>query len=143
VSGDPLGTLSSDPYDVPNRLYGSGCSDATNRSNPQAYLRLQCFAFPNPSNGLANLTRNSIRGPGLRNFDISIFKDIYLYRISDALDVQVRGQVFNVFNHPNFLPPLDHRSLFDTTGNAINRAGQIDSTATPSRQVQFGLRVIW
>jgi hypothetical protein len=143
VSGDPLGTHSSDPYDVPNRLYGYGCANATNRGNPQAYLQLQCFAFPNPSNVLGNLARNSIRGPGLQNFDMSIFKDIYLHRISDALDVQIRGEIFNVFNHPNFLPPLDHRSLFDTNGNAINGAGQIDSTATPSRQVQFGLKVIW
>jgi hypothetical protein len=143
VSGDPLGTLSSDPYDVPNRLYGSGCANATNRGNPQAYLRLQCFAFPNPSNVLGNLARNSIRGPGLQSFDMSIFKDIYLQRISDAFDVQIRGEIFNVFNHPNFLPPLDHRNLFDANGNAINGAGQIDSTATPSRQVQFGLKVIW
>jgi hypothetical protein len=143
VSGDPLGTLSSDPYDVPNRVYGAGCANATNRGNPQAYLRLQCFAFPNPANILGNLARNSIRGPGLQNFDVSIFKDLYLHRISDALDLQIRGEVFNVFNHPNFLPPLDHRNLFDANGHLINGAGQVDATATPSRQVQLGLKMIW
>jgi hypothetical protein len=74
---------------------------------------------------------------------MSVFKDIYLPLLSDALDLQLRGEIFNVLNHPNFLPPLDHRSLFDANGNLINGAGQIDSTATPSRQVQLALKVIW
>jgi hypothetical protein len=57
--------------------------------------------------------------------------------------LQVRVEVFNVFNHPNFAAPLNHRDLFDATGSAINGAGQIDTTATPSRQMQIGLKVIW
>jgi hypothetical protein len=92
---------------------------------------------------LGNLARNSIRGPGVQNFDTSVFKDVFFHRISDAFDLQLRGEIFNVFNHPNFLPPLDHRSLFDASGNLINGVGQIDATATPSRQVQLGLKVIW
>jgi hypothetical protein len=143
IGGDPLGTRSSDPYDVPNRLYGSGCSSATNRGNPAAYLKLECFAFPNPTNVLGNLARNSILGPGLSNLDVSIFKDNHLRRISDSLNLQLRAEIFNVVNHPNFLPPLDHRSVFNAQGQLINGAGQIDTTSTTSRQLQLGIKAVW
>jgi hypothetical protein len=33
--------------------------------------------------------------------------------------------------------------LFDQNGNRIPGAGSIDSTATPSRQMQIGLKLIW
>jgi hypothetical protein len=143
IGGDPLGTRSSDPYDVPNRLYGSGCSSATNRGNPAAYLKVGCFAFPNPANILGNLARNSILGPELSNLDVSIFKDNHLRRIADLLNLQLRAEIFNVVNHPNFLPPLDHRSVFNAQGQLINGAGQIDTTSTTSRQLQLGIKAVW
>lgn len=143
IGGDPLGTRSSDPYDVPNRQYVSGCSNATNRGNPAAYLKVECFAFPNPANILGNLARNSILGPGLSNLDVSIFKDNHLRRISDLLNLQLRAEIFNVVNHPNFLPPLDHRSVFNAQGQLINGAGQIDTTSTTSRQLQLGIKAVW
>lgn len=143
IGGDPLGTRSSDPYDVPNRLYGPGCSTATNRNNPGAYLKLECFAFPNPANVLGNLSRNSILGPGLTNLDVSIFKDNHLHRISDLFNLQLRVEIFNVANHPNFLPPLDHRSVFNAQGQIIDGAGQINTTSTTSRQLQLGIKAIW
>lgn len=143
IGGDPLGSKSTDPYDVPNRLHSAGCESPVNPGNALKYLKLQCFAFPSPVNVLGNLRRNSVVGPGLSNVDASLFKDNHIQRVSDAFDLQVRVEVFNVFNHPNFAAPLNHRDLFDATGSAINGAGQIDTTATPSRQMQIGLKVIW
>jgi hypothetical protein len=143
IAGDPLGMKSSDPYDVPDLLPGPERANPTNSGSPAAYLKTQCFAFPSQPNRLGNLHRNSIVGPVLSNLDFSLFKDTALKRISESLTLQLRLEVFNVLNHPNFSPPLDHRALFDATGNLINGAGQIDTTATPSRQMQIGLKFIW
>ena len=47
------------------------------------------------------------------------------------------------FNRANFAPPLDNRNVFDAAGNPIANAGLITSTQTPSRQIQFALKLIW
>jgi len=66
-----------------------------------------------------------------------------LKRFSDRLVAQFRVEVFNALNLTNFAPPLDHRSIFDAQGRLVPGAGLIDSTGTPSRQIQFGLKFIW
>jgi hypothetical protein len=77
----------------------------------------------------------------LRNF--SVFKNNPIKRISDKFNVQFRAEFFNVLNHTNFAPPLDNRNIFDSSGNPIGNAGLITSTQTPSRQIQFALKLIW
>lgn len=143
IAGDPLGTLSSDPYDVPNRVPQHGCGNPVRAHQPLSYINLQCFAFPAPVNILGNIARNSVAGPDLQTLDISLFKETPIRRVSSAFTVQARFEVFNSLNRPNFASPIDHRDLFDASGNPIDGAGQIDSTTTPSRQVQLGLKAIW
>jgi hypothetical protein len=143
LGGDPLGISSSDPYDVPNRLTGGQCASQVNPGNPSNYLKLQCFTFPTPSTVLGNLRRNSLIGPGLLTFDASLIKDNFVKSVSDRFNMQVRVEAFNSLNRANFAPPLDHRSIFDQRGNLVPGAGLIDSTTTPSRQIQIGLKVIF
>jgi hypothetical protein len=96
------------------------------------------------ANLLGNSSRNQLTGPGLMTFDMSLFKNNRIKRISENFNAQFRVEVFNVFNHPNFEPPLDFTALFDGSGNPIGGAGRIDSpTATSSRQIQFALKLIW
>ena len=134
---------SNDPYDVPNRLTSGSCASQVNPGNPLEYLKLQCFTFPNPSTLLGNLRRNSLIGPDLASFDVSLIKDNYIKSISDRFNAQFRVEAFNCLNRANFAPPLDHRSIFDQKGNPVPGAGLIDSTTTPSRQIQLGLKLIW
>ena len=143
IAGDPLGTGSIDPYDVPNRVASNGCAHPVNGHQPLNYIRVRCFAFPNPVNVLGNVSRNSVIGPGLSTLDTSLFKETHIQQISPSFVVQTRVEVFNVLNHPNFAAPLDHRTVFDALGNPVNGAGQIDTTTTPSRQMQLALKVIW
>jgi carboxypeptidase family protein len=142
-SPDPLGLGNSDPFARPDRISGPGCSNPVNAGNPDQYIKLLCFAFPNPSNRLGNSSRNQLTGPGLINFDMSLFKNNRIKRISENFNAQFRVEVFNIFNHPNFSPPLDFNALFDAAGAAIPGAGVITSTDTPSRQIQFALKLIW
>jgi hypothetical protein len=169
VGGDPLGTLDNSPYAYPNRLTGAGCGSAVNPGDPFHYIKTECFGLPmevpsvagacqtygfdpstnNPgipgtcANLLGTARRNSLRGPRLTDLDFSLFKNNYIRSISESFNIQFRVELFNVFNHPNFLPPLDNLIVFDQSGTAISTAGLIDGTATTSRQVQFALKVIF
>lgn len=117
-----------------------GCSpNAVNRGNPLAYIKLQCFSFP-VLGELGNLGRNTLRGPGLENFDASLFKNWPLWREQTSL--QFRVEAFNVLNHANFQEPKT--KIFDGSGNLVPVSAQIPSpTATPERQIQFALKLTW
>jgi len=143
-AGDSLGVGSTEPnIDVPNVLARPGCRSYVNAGNPNHYIRTQCFEVPNPITLRGNLGRNTLTGPGLLNFDLSVVKNNYVKRVSDAFNVQFRTEFFNVFNRANFAPPLDNRNIFDATGAPIANAGLITSTQTPSRQIQLALKLIW
>ena len=59
----------------------------------------------------------------------------------DRLRLQFRAEFFNLLNHPNFAAPNflnDANNSFETSNAAV-----IGSTSTSSRQIQFGLKLIW
>jgi len=143
MGGDPLGQNNSDPFDVPNRLVGPGCNSLVNPGNPNNYIKTQCLAFPNPSTLRGNLGRNTLTGPGLSDFDFSLFKNFNIKRISENFNAQVRAEFFNVLNRANFSPPLDNITAFDQFGNPVPGTGLIDSTQGAAREIQFALKLTW
>jgi hypothetical protein len=114
-----------------------------NPGNVNNYIKLQCFAFSTSPNLLTASGRNVLIGPGLAEFDMSLFKNNPVKRISDSFNVQFRAEAFNIFNRSNFIPPTDNNTLFDGSGNPVPGAGLIDLTSTTSRQIQFALKIIW
>ena len=65
------------------------------------------------------LGRNSLRGPGSINTDVSIAKHLFLFR--EKLDAELRGDAFNVFNHANFgTPNTNIESSFFGTVSTTN-----------------------
>jgi hypothetical protein len=74
--------------------------------------------------------KNCLFGPGLVNFDMSLFKTI---KIREKAQVQVRFEAFNIFNTPNF----------GTPGNVVGSPsfGQVLSTVHDNRDLQLGLRL--
>jgi hypothetical protein len=175
IAGDPLGENSSDTYNVPDRVRGPGCNGNPVTSNPSNFIKLNCFTVPmapasfasmcqpgftgqtdsmgNPItipgsclNLFGNSGRNSVIGPGLFDFDFSIFKNIPVPRISETFNIQFRAEFFDVLNHPNFQVPNfadGNDVIFNQNGTPIGGAGAIDATATDPRQIQFGLKVTW
>ncbi len=149
ISGDPLGESNTVPFDVPDRLFGPGCTG--NPVNPGAlnathYIKTQCFAFPTyagPGNRFGNAGRNSIYGPGVIELDYSMVKNFAFPMISDAAHLQFRAEMFNVANHPNLAAPFTNNKLFDVTTAAIGNAGQITSLSTSPRQIQLALKMIF
>ncbi len=139
ISGNILGQNSTLTVDYPNVV--PGCK-ATNPGKVD-YLNASCFTLPAPLT-LGNARRNSLTGPGLFNVDTTFMKDTHIPRISETFDVQFQAQLFNVFNHTNFAPPLKGTTnIFNANGALLANAGQITSTVTTSRQIQFALKFIW
>jgi hypothetical protein len=150
VGGDPLGLNNTDPFAYPDRSAGPGCGSGVNPGNPNSYIKLQCFSMPalqgTTTSGapiytlLGNSGRNPLNGPGLLNLDFSVFKN---NRVTERFNVQFRAEFFNIINHTNFAPPLDNNTLFNPDGSSVGSAGVIDATQTSSRQIQFGLKLMF
>jgi hypothetical protein len=58
---------------------------------------------------------------------------------SEKRALRIRGEAFNIANHPNFQIPSGD-ALFDSTGARLGTAGQITDTTTTSRQLQLSAR---
>lgn len=103
--------------------------------NPNAFLA--------PTNVAANLGfygnvgRNTLIGPGLATWDFSVLKDT---RIRERLSLQFRAEIFNLLNRANFNTP---NGVAFTPSGVSPTAGAITCTSTTSRQVQFGLKLLW
>jgi hypothetical protein len=162
IGGNPTGAYSSHSYAYPDRVFGPGCSSLVNSGSVQNYIKLNCFTLPAAtpaiaaecvpfapngviapgtcSNALGNASRNLMSGPRLNNFDFSVIKDT---RVTERLAVQFRAELFNFFNHANFLPPLSNSQLYAQDGSVTGNAGAINQTATSNRQIQFALKVLF
>jgi hypothetical protein len=144
IAGDPLGLNSTQRYDFPDRLDLPGCGNPVNPGKAAEYIKLSCFAAPSPATRLGDAGRNVARGPGLIDWDASLSKNIPVSRISDSFRIQFRFEIFNALNHTNFNPPTSASlQLFTQTLTPIASAGNLTSTSTTSRQLQFGVKVLW
>jgi len=114
--------------------------------------------FALPSLGfLGNAGRDSLRGPGLSNVDFSISKDTRLRFLGEGGRLEFRAETFNLFNHASFATPevgvADQPNaavVFPGSTSASVRselplptAGTILKTSTPSRQIQFALKILF
>ena len=96
------------------------------------YFNPSCYALQ-PVGTLGNVGRDSLYGPAFVNVDFSIMKHT---KISEKLDSEFRAEFFNIFNRANL--GLPNAAVF--TGPT---AGQITTLATPPRQIQFALKLIF
>lgn len=89
-------------------------------------------AFAQPAiNKFGNQGVGLIRAPGIFNLNTSIIR---VFRLAERKNLQFRGELFNLPNHPNFDVP-DH--TFQGPGFGIV------SSARAARQIQFGLRLTY
>jgi len=107
--------------------------DSANRYfNPLAFIQ------PLPGT-YGNVGRNTLQGPALKQTDISLAKK---WPLTERLGLQFRGEIFNFLNHTNLNTP--NPVVYSAAkGDPSPTAGVITSTATSSRQVQLGLKLLW
>jgi hypothetical protein len=65
------------------------------------YLNPAAFAIPQPGT-YGNLGRNALRGPGFAQLDATVSKR---FPISEKVAIELRGDIYNLLNHPNFANP--------------------------------------
>lgn len=139
VGSNISGSGDTDNPDVPNYnpaftgpliLGVDGFKNSGKYYNPLAYTLPALGTF-------GNVQRGSLTGPGLVDFDTSLFKK---FTINERWSLQFRTEAFNVLNHANFREP---NAVIFQGSDYSSSAGVITSTATTSRQIQFALRLLF
>jgi hypothetical protein len=105
---------------------------------PNQFFNPSAFVQPLPGT-YGNAGRNILEGPGLAETDLSLTKK---FSLSERLSMQFRSEFFNLFNRANFNNPNPVVYAL-ATGGPSPTAGVITSTSTTSRQIQFGLKLVW
>ena len=176
-TGQPynLSYLFEDDYNGSGEFYGRPDligDPHVGTSAPSSLLNLAAFAAPctwDPigeacvagTQHFGNVGRNAFRGPNYANFDFSFSKTT---KLTEKVNMQLRLDIFNILNHPNFSNPLLPNFGVDLFNNGSDVAivnsvtrltgtGYLPTTATPDvgtgnpflggggpRTMQFGLK---
>jgi hypothetical protein len=104
------------------------------------------FTAPYPGT-FGDLGRDTLTGPGLSELDFALAKSTTIH---ERLHAQFRAEFFNVLNHSNFTTPNPVVYSSGPTpktptaeAETSPTAGVISATATTSRQIQFGLKLLF
>jgi hypothetical protein len=107
---------------------------SASRSNPSPFNWFDPTAFVNPGSTVqGNVTRNTLRGPGTAQVDLSAIKNFMLI---ERVHAQFRAEAYNIINRGIFSQPASNISLPKTVG-------QISSTSADNRSIQLALKIIW
>jgi len=110
----------------------------TNENDSFFFVPINLPGGTGPYSGrFGTLGRDTFRGPGFHQYDISLIKNTPLgHRGNGELGIlQFRAEFFNVFNIVNFGLPSNI-----VMGSGF---GMISHTAGPSRQIQFSLKLVY
>ncbi len=127
-----LGIINANPAARPNELCDPNVGAPHTQLN---WVNISCFEL-NPSvtavglsNAVGNAPRGVVKGPPTTRLDFTASKNV---RFGESLRVQLRAEVFNVFNHTNFRG----FSSLNVTSTAF---GQIGTVRDP-RTMQFAAK---
>ena len=112
--------------------------DPVIEGGPNQYFNPAAFIQP-LAGTYGNVGRNILQGAGLATTDLSLAKK---FDLSERVGLQFRAEFFNAFNRTNFNTP-NPVVYTAATGGPSPTAGVITSTATTSRQIQFGLKLLF
>jgi hypothetical protein len=104
------------------------------------------FTAPYPGT-FGDVGRDTLTGPGLSELDFALAKSTTIH---ERLRAQFRAEFFNVLNHANFTTPNPVVYSSGPTpktptaeAEPSSTAGVVSATATTSRQIQFGLKLLF
>ena len=150
-------TLTVNSFDATRPNVIAGCDIKANQSATQ-WFNPACFTLPDVGT-FGNAGRSIGTTPGYVSTDFSLLKDT---KISEQVKVQFRAEFFNIFNHTNLglpsanafsspslaLPqtnacPAPYASRTLAMGCPLANAGTITNIIGTSRQIQFGLKILF
>ena len=122
----PGNTQTADLVGTPNKLGGIGPGNPY--YDPKAWAPVTEVRF-------GNTGRNTVRGPGMRNLDLSLFRR---FPVGHKLHLEARVEAFNVTNTPHFGVPDVSQPDRD-----VGSAGfmTITNSNGDERQIRLGLRL--
>lgn len=139
-------TQFTDIVDYPDVIAGS--KPSYDERNPDRYFDPSMFAVPTLTDHNANVAhsryignagRNILIGPGLATINAVLVKS---FRLTENFNLLFRSEFHNLLNRANFGSPSG--TIFDSGSlRESPSVGQIQSTATNSRQIQFGLKAVF
>jgi hypothetical protein len=105
-----------------------------NNHNPYQFMPLSSFAIPCTATAATeaaadctpgtrhygNEARDQFRGPNFRQFDFAVFKNTAL---TEHVTMQLRADIFNIPNHPNFANPFLPAFIADPAINGTQLVG--------------------
>jgi hypothetical protein len=112
------------PADTPNLVGPVNITDP--RKTGGQYFSPAAFG-PSKTGQEGNSARRFFHGPGVNNWDFAVLKNT---AISERVNLEFRAELFNIFNHAQFLGPS---GITGFTGNVSNTAtfGQVNQAAPP------------
>ena len=98
------------------------------RSTGGTYLTEQNFSLP-PWGQVGTGRRDQFTGPGVNNFDLGFMRN---FKILEGLRLQLRGEMFNAFNHGQF--QLGSQTLAESDSSPSGSSTTPTVTYTPASQ---------
>jgi Carboxypeptidase regulatory-like domain len=107
-------------------------------SNPHTVQEwFDTAAFSMPAAGTwGDTPHNSVRGPGLQNWNISLFKN-FMFNQERGTNLQFRAEFFNIWNHPQWIGNAALGGI--STNLGASNFGQVTSAYDP-REIQLALK---
>ncbi|MBI4892964.1 MAG: TonB-dependent receptor [Acidobacteria bacterium] len=130
--GEPL-VMSATTGSRPNRVTGAAAASGPVQQRLTQYYNTAAFSVPAAfTYGNASRTEPALRGPGIANYDMSLFKT---FKCTERLRAQFRFETFNTMN----------RVWFGMPGTSIGStsAGVISGQANSPRQLQLALKLLF
>ena len=97
----------------------------------QKWFDITAFGQPG-ANRFGNAGRNIVRAPGLKNYDMSIFR---VFPVTERFKLEFRSEFYNLTNTPHFGTPSNNIN----SGNFGEVTGTLGGYG--NREVQFALRL--
>jgi len=144
MSGPPsgIGIATTDGADIPGGGDGVRPMVLRNPVLPKSERTFNRYfntdAFGRPAVGTyGNAPKDVVRGPGINNWDLSLFKGFPLG--SESRMLQLRWELYNAWNHTQF-SAMDTSARFTPDGKQANtRFGALTAAREP-RQMQLSVR---
>jgi hypothetical protein len=105
------------PFSVDLSSFQTPCTFGNTTAN-SASGDSQCLAG---SRHFGDLGRNSLRAPSFKELNFSVFKNT---AITERVNLQLRFELFNVLNHPNFANPNLPNFITDPANNGLDALGR-------------------
>ena len=140
-SGLPLTITQTTPMSstgIGNNRPNTVCDPTLSNPTINQWFNTSCFhATPDATGTFGNTARNSVRGPGAFNIDVSAIKNTRIGNI----DTEVRLEVFNVLNHPQFGQPngVMGNAQFGTISSML-ASPSCATCGTTERQIQLAFK---